>query len=387
MMTSDAVFLSEHDDPVHPAFFKWDDIDDFEMSSRSADSIDEVETDLPHPRGLGGPNVVLLSHTARRHGEEEALAADEGAESELDDVVAEENAGRPEKGFYDVSMFYVNLAPSEEGLTGDDEEEKQELNYYLHPDFKIELLFAQQRKHRHIAQLLKLSDKQRKETTVPIIKLHSDQQDLCPQTPIVTKFRDDSSWIKPVELSPEPLQFIEGSSELLTSTPLQGTSQLLHDVTVDESSTDVPETVSDDAVAAPADDATNTNTCCSLASQYKKEEIPWNVGTVKSYTKDYEQKLKSTKGGEKRSRNESGSSVDSSCCSSDDTEDPTKMEPTSQSSQITETSSPGEACLPTAAESVTGTAVRPTSIYESEDIPFEPGIVRRTKQEIEGRER
>ena len=396
-------------EPLHPAFFNWEDIDEFEMSSRSADSIDEVESQTPSVRKCNhqstDPAIVLLSHskfdwdTAM---EKESLAT--GAyptteESEIDDVIGEEYAGRPEKGFYDVSMFYVNLAPSEEDGPLDEEEER-DLNYYLHPDIKIEMLFAQQRKHRHIAQLLKLSQRQLKESVpmrVPIVRLHPDQTNILNPQPVFTKLREDSSWIKPAEMSPEPsmaLSEVEESKSEVEWLALQ----ILTGATVDESSTD--NILEDDSVTASNQNKSEED---EVDLTYKKEDIPWSSGTVKNFTKDFEERIREsdTKIYNRTRSASSGSTNSSSLCSGDEgVQENNNMKPETKvaavgSTQrnldsqtprqsITDASSASLEALDKTDEALSS-AVRPASIYDTEEILLEPGIVRRTKQEIESR--
>jgi len=286
-------------------------------------------------------------------------------------------------------MFYVNLAPSEEGGPPEEEEERG-LNYYLHPDIKIELLFAQQRKHRHIAQLLKLSQRQLKDFSVPVVRLDTDSTEVPNPQPVFTKLREDSSWIKPVEISPEPMKILEQTTEAVVD---DASLQVLEDATVDESSTDIM-----DDKDAVIESETMTE---DPDKTYKKEDIPWNAGTVKNVTKDFEQRIQvSVPKSRKRSRSASTSSTSSSSLGSGDeaANESNNAKTEFQEAVMDTTLHKDTKGLPSSDEvsetdaqqlekqhEAAAAAARPTSIYDTEEIPLEPGIVRRTKQEIESR--
>ncbi len=440
---------------INPTYFAWDDLDDLEMSSRSADDVDEVfPDDVPSPIHSHGrmPNVVLLSYKAFMdsddNSDDESLS-DEGdevtEESELEDFVTQENAGRPERGFYDVSMFNVLYALSEQGLPDDeDSEQSQRLNYYLHPDIKLEIMMAQQRKHRRIAQLLQLSQHDCQVSPPTVTVSRPDTQKLCPlvipNTPSHTKLRADSSWIKETppspqtEIGPPILSDVEHENVLV---------QTNNDKTITTDSETVEQCEdSREDVVSPGGEPSNGSEACAggepstgmdtstggeIVSEddlseglehYKKEEIPWAPGRVKRHKQDLEESIKTGLVVRDNTHKMSTSSTSSGAGSLEDdsndmlTDDLDDSEvgqvqvPIMPDIRITKpsiTESPVTVFMPNKVEDCEQSKdkesgedkspcsckeeARPTSIYESEDITLEPGLVKRSKEEIEERQR
>ena len=334
--------------------------------------------------------------------------------SEIDDLAEEDQAEenpRPERGFYDVSMLNMRLGC--ESVPEDGEPPQ----YYLHPDIKIELLMALLKKHRRTAQLLRLSQP----PSPPATNEEPDLIDIEEPGPSMvasfTKVRSDTSWIR--EIPPSPQQPTAAQCPVLSSSPSTSSPDTLLDVppldqltqtsgsspedaagTADNIIPSVSPAVSDTTETQPEAAVTETTTTttppsCSSASvsppfveakettsdsdqenqsilhRYQQEEIPWESGRVKRHTKDLEEKI--------RDHHDSGSA---SPCSSLEGIDFTNYETAlgeivaAQIEDVDQESVPMQNLEDEA-------KARPTSIYESEDIDLEPGLVKRTKHEIE----
>ena len=330
-------------------FVDWDELGDLEMSSKSDDCLDEVfPPELPSdPLGKSernsGPPVVLLSHnqlTDSRSGSDGEACGDLG-DSNLDPdpgLDRDEVKYKRERGFYDVGMLNVDVTSLSNDTLQRMEDDSDHLNYLLHPDVKIEVLMAEQRKHMRIAQLLKLSQPPAEPLhPLQILRPLEDSSTqgeakgmpVPPNTPRLAKLKPDHCWIKDIPDSPEmvpPESETQGpplllaihnteSSEPTTSISTTTTTTATTTTTTDiipktlpeeqvssQSSQQQPQPESDkkdsdnnstgrgaevhivrqdvgsvsDSVSESGSDVSRNDH--AVAQHYTKEDIPWNPG-------------------------------------------------------------------------------------------------------------
>ncbi len=221
-----------------------------------------------------------------------------------------------ERGFYDVGMLNVDTVTLCNETLKRLLSDTDDLNYLLHPDVKIEVLMAEQRKHMRIAQLLKLSQPPPEPLhPLQIVRPPSESEDgkempVPPNTPRLAKLKPDHCWIKEIPDSPEVPSDDVGSSanlehdgnsvdaaanssheELDSSVEVKASSDQSERVKPEvidhahaqrldsETSQPVgPETsaVSDSVSESGSDVSRNDQ---AVAQHYIKDDIPWHPGT------------------------------------------------------------------------------------------------------------
>ena len=226
--------------------------DEYEVSSRSADSLDIDEAFLDTFTAdeklealLEHQPVVLLSRVGREfdcdldktpvndNGNGDMCARIQSAPVEL---VSEESDfedfnpdldRKPARGFYDIAMLTGFCPPGlaeqnqidsekQEGITSEIELNDDELSL-LHPDMKLELAIADYRKRSRIAKFIKLHQMSRdeiKQYGAQLIQAESsdfyrgggshnrEQNDLQETQKIPSKVRKDDFWIRPEPSTP-----------------------------------------------------------------------------------------------------------------------------------------------------------------------------------------
>lgn len=137
-----------------------------------------------------------------------------------------------------------------------------------------------------------------------------------------------------------------------------------------------------------------------VKQHYLKENIPWSAGTVKKTKEDIESKAKSVdsdSGSRPESVSECRQRTDSTSNQKEDVDrkieevltDETKSENWMQAidgATVTETNV-DKIHNEKSSNEIKNRKQRPTSVYDVEDIHLPPGIVRRTTQEIEEKNR
>lgn len=442
-----------------PPFLTWDDLDD--VSSHSVDSLIEFNPDEPCSKHSSSydskprPIVELLSYRTFSgsdggpEGPTDTKVEASGDESDIEDFVAEETSGRVERGFYDVLMLTGNfLGPEVEGQEGDTDVPPEFINYYLHPDVKMELLMAQQRKNRRIAQILKLSQPP-KEVDSEYLATPSQQTTQAKpvagaSTPQVTKLRADNSWIKEIPPSPqdpdkmpdieeqgdvEPLELYsdpfptEAEVEAVSSALIQPLLEVTPPTPRDRLPSDQDQPLRSSVSPSPdvdtqclegeacrvGVDSDSTNPELGVLQHYHKEDIPWNPGTVRRHKNDLEKRIAKDDQSSRVSSDsysDSGSSEGlgdieilvpemsrspsgprSVSISGAEVGESSTDDPLPEGSASDLTSPPEGSITQDSQSSPEGAGSARTSIYDLEEITLEPGMVQRTKEEIEKRGR
>ena len=192
-----------------------------------------------------------------------------------------------------------------------------------------------------------------------------------------TKVRPDTSWIK--EELPVPS---DGATVDEDDTNSVAEDEPIAVVSIDVPAIDVTSphpkpcvTVSDDYDSSVNSDGVTARKEIGVVAHYEKELIPWNTGTVRRQTQDLEHRLKS---GLKLSDT---SSPDSSAESPVSVHNDFISATTPTDPEVGDNS--GDDTLLMSPDLQTKTHV--STIYASEDISLEPGIVMRTKCQIEER--
>ncbi len=118
-----------------------------------------------------------------------------------------------ERGFYDVGMLSTDVMTLSNETLKRMLSDSDDVNYLLHPDVKIEVLMAEQRKHMRIAQLLKLSQPPAEPPhPLQIIRPPCEETGgagegkaipVPPNTPRLAKLKPDHCWIKDIPDSPD----------------------------------------------------------------------------------------------------------------------------------------------------------------------------------------
>ena len=438
-----------------PPFLSWDDLDD--ISSTSMDSLMDMQAEPLAKRSSDArdmrsqPRVVLLSYRAFSGSEGDHGNTSDGnevltEESDFEDFVPEEHSGKVQRGFYDVQMLNTNLLGLDVEGQADEALPVNQINYYLHPDYKMELLMAQQRKHRRIAQLLKLSQPPGEESEPTTLHARSPPRPQGPAAaPQVAKLRADNFWIKETPPSPQDPNKITDTSEEAEETivspsndelPSSGSEQPAVGDTQESLLPSTTETTPEVAPAVdtdpqplqeadhpdPEDDSESgpgtTAQDIGVLQHYQKEDIPWNPGMVRRHKHHLERRLQTE--GEPSSRvstssSDSGSSESlqedlqiiypASTESADNigltlalggaevgessTDDvPPQQQASLPGDKVTSELQRSPEEVATSQEvSPEGGLGRPTSIYEIEEIAVEPGVVQRTKEELAKRGR
>ena len=412
--------------PLQLAFDNWEEID---LSSRSADSLDELDDGASGASSMDDP-VKLLSYK-RFDG---TLSEDEDMISVSDaSDHSEEFQARRQRGFYDVrmlagqNMFNDNSGGSSVPMDTSD---------LIHPDMKMEVLLSQLKRQK---QLWKLQNQQEiAAASVAEAKRYLSGKPLT-STP-VPKVRADDSWIKDSPVSPLPdlIMTTGKTAPDMENKHCENGSFLQvkpHDKLVRASSQNTLLDLMDAGVEPDqviAMDVPLSPSKKEAVHHYHKEEIPWNPGTVKKQTKDIEEKIirSSTEGkGERLSQEIPGMCVsgssgsapgspqgscemladESTACVQHECEMRNQSVPDEQSkvavqqgsvinteqsgnTEVAESGTAMDQC-PDGVErrEVTSGEVdaqdsspdkRPTSIYDTEDIDWQPGMVQRTKEEL-----
>ena len=201
-------------------FVDWDVLGDLEMSSKSDDCLDEVFPSEALNDSLNqsvremGPPVMLLSHRVLQDAGSEEGAWGDPEDSDLDPdpgLDHEEVRYKRERGFYDIGMLNIDTASLSNDTLHRLLDDRDHVNYLLHPDVKIEVLMAEQRKHMRIAQLLKLSQSP-PEPPHPLQVIRPREgvpqgegrgMPVPPNTPRLAKLKPDHCWIRDIPDSPE----------------------------------------------------------------------------------------------------------------------------------------------------------------------------------------
>ena len=238
--------------PLSPFLFTIENWDELDISSRSADSLDDILDDPQSQRQTGqsgdlstSDGVVLLSYKpleesplgeelAEEHASACAATADDqpmedqlGSGSEVDDCLDVEAVIRPQRGCYDMCMLtgQHTLLDNPEGSDDEGEEPPDGIHiWYLHPDTKLETIQSQFRKQRRIAQLLRHSERKEEEERVKIVQAEKSRQQKASHAKLTrnnsspllpTKVKPDDFWIKEASASDDP-----GDEGIFVSSPL-----------------------------------------------------------------------------------------------------------------------------------------------------------------------
>ena len=194
---------------------------------------------------------------------------------------------------------------------------------------------------------------------------------------LTSKVRPDNSWIKDALPTPSDGATVD---DAVPNSVVEVDKPEVVDNTADLTN-QKPDAVSEDGSLSEKSDGGAELKEIGVVAHYEKELIPWNTGTVRRQTQDLEERLKSglklcsdasspvsSIGSPVSTHNDFSSVAASNTPLTDVGDDPAAMSP--------ERSSPSTDALAKKAVS---------SIYANEDIPLEPGIVMRTKHEIEER--
>ena len=203
-------------------FVDWDQLGDLEISSKSDDCLDEVflcepfGDALAKPEHERAPPVVLLSYSElsenRSDSDQEACHAPEDSDLDPDPGLdRDEVKYKRERGFYDVGMLNIDVVSLSNETLQRVISDNDHVNYLLHPDVKIEVLMAEQRKHMRIAQLLKLSQAPAEPPhPLQVVRPPDDSTQgdgkgmpVPPNTPRLAKLKPDHCWIKDIPDSPD----------------------------------------------------------------------------------------------------------------------------------------------------------------------------------------
>ena len=320
--------------------------------------------------------VVLLSYqpitidVTQQDGQD--LSSSTAEDSDLEDLVTEEDIHR-QCGFYDVSMLYGYRSHAEEfsqeafDVRTSDE---YDLSYELHPDMVLERLQAEQRKHRRTAQLIMLSESDKNSSQSDRMMITDDPGqtnfDACQTSQLLlTKVRPDNFWIKENQMSPlvQDPDFID--CEVLDKSKIRPVC--ISSSTSKESLKSVGnssyENVKDDRLEV-----------------IEREETPLFHGSVRRQTMDYEGRVRSKTEESLNSPSPTNDSLVSTAPSE-------KLEMETSKSSGDFSKSPEDVFQQMSPPDKEMGRTRLSSIYDSEEISLEPGIVMRTKLEIELRER
>lgn len=364
--------------PFLSALDNWE---DYDISSRSADSLDDCleDSDYKEYHFTGTNPVLLLSyspgidlHDGRL--DEEGSEGDVESESDL-----EEDAARPERGFYDVSMLtgYEGAQVLVEDLTSvyEDAEaskSKDEEFLFLHPDVKLEYMISQSKKQLRIAKLLKLSEilkeKDKAAQSAKVVTSKGGNSLQAPELPPrahtpTPKLMPDDYWIKDI-----PDSDVDGTEVDVCAKPNDE-----HEEVAEEILLPVPEVCSTQEEITVSQSPPKEKS--SVPEHYEKEDIPWSPGQVKRTRHQLENRISS---GLDHSPKAEGGRLRHSSQSSEGT---SISQPRSHHSSLERLTDPIED------ELEEGEKRRPTSLYEMEEIELEPGLVKRTRMQIEERER
>ena len=300
-------------------FVDWDVLGDLEMSSKSDDCLDEVflpETlndSLNQSEREIGPPVMLVSHRALQDAGSAEGAWGDHEDSDLDPdpgLDHEEVKYKRERGFYDIGMLNIDTASLSNDTLHRLLDDRDHVNYMLHPDVKIEVLMAEQRKHMRIAQLLKLSQSP-PEPPHPLQVIRPREgvtqgegrgMPVPPNTPRLAKLKPDHCWIREIPDSPE-VSVRDEKAEGPPLPPPDPDTTNTPDITPaseEQVSTTHPDSVSqgegaevEEAPAGPGagsgtDSVSESGSDVSkndqaVAQHYIKEDIPWNPGQYLQY--------------------------------------------------------------------------------------------------------
>lgn len=280
-------------------------------------------------------------------------------------------------GFYDVSMLTdpdaklsrrqnipsITVSTDEDDavplLQGEDEAEED----LLHPDVLFESIMSEFRRRvtrarvQQLTEFLVQSYQQQpadvdEDIMIPesskMIRARSNSPSLA-----VIRTKPDNFWIKDFPSSPMDTTAQATGSPLGLEAAASDQAVLIAGVTVTESSTDpADQTTATPPGPAPTDSPSDPSGPANLLSpqpnipeHYRKEEIPWSPGTVRRTTQEMEERFRSD----------------------------------SVSSFMTEE---GEGVVEEGSGEAGG-----WSVYEREEIALEPGIVMKTRTELEKRDR
>ena len=405
-------------DPVLVEFDKFE----MEMSSRSADSMDEVFPDIPSPSTTDIPvfdpaeeevnNVVLLSYRqyddsisipVAEAGEYLGNDSDEEMESGSTDsteISEEENGAN--FAYYDVSRWLAmptfDIPPDDDSL----EIHQPRLALDSVPSITVE----------------EASDGDNSDRS-PSGGSHEGDPTSTSNNSVCTKIKADDFWIKEEEEDQENKGGIDdddddddnGDNEekIVPQEESQDSRQQEEkkEEKMEEETVATDEDVTEDILSEKIDDSPQATSSDAVPEHYEKEAIPWKSGSVKRQKKDFEEKIKNgslPKSEKSRSASIcSGSSLASSSSSSSSSSYASVDSGKENNSTPVENSKSDlhdlEVTLSTSPDSgggngstegtcdTTSSSSRPLSIYETEDICLQPGLVRRTTQEIEERHR
>ncbi len=368
--TDDDIFDLELASNIN-TFVPWDDFNDLDISSRSDDCLDELLPDMGTPKQSRDqatePPVVLIMR--KELSEEDSLkrgsafghdlGKPHGLESDLDPDPGcdrDEVKYKKERGFYDVGMLTVDvMSLSTEALTKT-LDERGDLNYLLHPDIKIELLMAEQKKHIRIAQLLKLSQPPPEPLSPlqiicpPSTTENQDRKEgtlVPPNTPKLAKLKPDACWIKDIPDSPEVMPTAD-TPPVPTEGAAVPSSETISPAGVTEPCTQNPVEEQDSSKQEPKTQAVHRN---STSSATKTHDLASRSNDDISRSRD--------------SLSRSHEKTDSDSCSN--------IEDHNVNCSICDTVS----------ESGSDQSKNDLHHYVKEDIPWNPGTVKRHKQVME----
>ena len=380
--------------------FTLDNCDDYEISSRSADSLDDAYSESPLVDtpylDWGKSNILLLHYKPNLLDAQAECWHVSNDDSDVEDYLTEEDTRRREWGYYDVGMF----AELDEDLQELKEHSEELDTYFLHPDEKVENIFAHQRKQLRIAQLLKLSQMKKEQDELKSQTVYSqdcslkEDHKLQSAAALATKVRPDDYWIKdipnPGEVEQEEESEVAGDNaeniqENLITEDIIGDDQ--KEIEVEELQPKTPEIEnSPESQRSTSADSDLELHDIGILQHYGKEEIPWHPGTVKRHKQNFEKVVESS-----NSSSSSGSRPSSPSSLPDNSvlQDPLPCT-SCPSDVISDDNTTKEDCQPVTPPAIPCTTERynrPLSIYETEEIELPAGLVQRTKQEIEERAR
>lgn len=208
-----------HDDGFQEAFpfpVDWEDV--YDVSSRSADSLDDVLCNTSKTPAGTMSDVVLLSYKPYT---EDSVAAAATATIQDDSIDSEdsedEHSGHVDRGMYDLSMLagynQQYLMPTVEGDCA------MEPNLDLvHPDVKMELMMSQMRKQMRTTRLLQFSHHKCQQELASCTDVPEEHHKTAVTTVTAapsqcTKTRPDDFWIK--EIVPQSPAVVEDIKEPL----------------------------------------------------------------------------------------------------------------------------------------------------------------------------
>jgi hypothetical protein len=422
----------------------WEDV--YDVSSRSADSLDDGAipggtagsslgagggTSGAASYGSGARGIELLSYRTGVEFVPEptstpgnlgasgmSLAQGEipDEESDVEDFVAEDRSGKSQRGMYDVTMLagfnhqYLPCIHTEDRAEDDDDDSEENLEL-VHPDLKMPLMQAQFRKQARIARVLQFSLRKEHEERARIVMAEQQQQQLKRKSEKQRrkkrrthsasssniKTRPDDFWIKEIppspgndldtelQKSPQSLALASGVSHSISPQmpDLEASESQEHPHSDSGSVRSLPGSVGSvpGSIAIPGSVTGNISGSGSInedkvlwsqigISHYEKEAIPWNPGTVKQTTMSLENKYRGGIGGVSSGTNST----------SPETSDSGKMDAKDSTALA---SSGGSETEKGEVEEIAPVG----GLYASEDIALPPGIVSRTKMEIEERTR